>query len=269
MNIPILGKITPYPFQWEVVQNTLEHIRKQLKGEIKPTPAYMNCYVSAGKTIIAGAIARHCQKVGAKLLILARTGELVEQDSDEVWNMGGKCSIYSASLDRKSTYFSTVVGTEGTVANALDSDFSKWVPHVILIDECFVGGTMISTKKGKFRIDDKNLVNQYIACIDTLSGKKYYHKPLRVFSNGVKSISRVKTNTGEFECTDTHKIFTTDSWVEVKNLKIGQKIVSEDLQSCALRRLLRASVAVAKELFLELVKVVCKYREDMKGSLRG
>lgn len=136
MNIPTYGKITPYEFQWDVVQASLSHIRNQLSGKIEPEPAYMNCYVSAGKTIIAGCIARHCQKVGARLLILARTGELVEQDSDEIWNMGGQCSIYSASLDRKSTHFSTVVGTEGTVANALLTDFASWVPHIILIDEC-------------------------------------------------------------------------------------------------------------------------------------
>lgn len=136
MKIPVYGKITPYQFQWDVIQNTIEHIRQQLNGSIKPEPSYINAFVSAGKTIIAGSIARHCEHVGARLLILARTGELVEQNSDEIWNMDGKCSIYSASLDRKSTHFNTVVGTEGTVANALDTDFTAWRPHIILIDEC-------------------------------------------------------------------------------------------------------------------------------------
>jgi superfamily II DNA or RNA helicase len=134
--IPTLGKITPYPFQWELAQNTLTHIRKQMKGEIKPTPAYINAYVSAGKTILAGIIANHCHKVGARLLVLARTGELVEQNSDEIFNMDSPCSIFSASLDRKSVHFNTVVGSEGTVANALVSHFTAWVPHIILIDEC-------------------------------------------------------------------------------------------------------------------------------------
>lgn len=136
MMIPTLGKITPYPFQWELGENIKTHIRKQLKREIKPTPAFINAYVSSGKTILAGIIANHCHKVGAKLLVLARTGELVEQNADEIFNMDSPCSIFSASLDRKSTHFSTVVGSEGTIANALDSDFVKWVPHIILIDEC-------------------------------------------------------------------------------------------------------------------------------------
>jgi len=144
IEIPKLGKITPYEFQWEVIQDSLDHIRKQLSGEIKPTPAYINAYVAAGKTIIAGAIASHCQNVGARLLILARTGELVEQDSEEVFNMGSNCSVFSASLDRKSTHYSTVVGTEGTITNHLSDKYglldpkarTKWIPHIILIDEC-------------------------------------------------------------------------------------------------------------------------------------
>lgn len=134
--IPTLGKVTPYPFQWEVAQNLLSHVRQVLRGEIAPEAAFINCYVSAGKTIISGIIARHCEKVGARLLILARTGELVEQDSAEVWNMGGKASVYSASLGTKSTHYNVVVGTEGTVANALTTDFAEWIPHVILVDEC-------------------------------------------------------------------------------------------------------------------------------------
>lgn len=134
--IPTYRNITPYLFQWHVTQSTLDHIRQQMQRKIKPTPAYINAYVSAGKTIIGGAIACHCQKVGAKLLILARTGELVEQNSEEIFNMGGLCSIFSASLNRKSTHYSTIVGTEGTVANALEKEFSQWVPHIILIDEC-------------------------------------------------------------------------------------------------------------------------------------
>lgn len=138
--IPKLGNVTPYPFQWEVAQNLISHIRKAIKKEIEPEAAYINCYVSSGKTIISGIVARHCENVGARLLILARTGELVEQDSDEVWNMGGKASVYSASLGTKSTHYNVVVGSEGTVSNALDTDFSKWIPHVILIDECHTVG---------------------------------------------------------------------------------------------------------------------------------
>lgn len=134
--IPTLGKITPYPEQWEVAQNAIAHAREQLSGKIKPSPSYIDAYVSAGKTIIAGVIANHCQNVGARLLVLARTGELVEQNADEIFNMDAKCSVFSASLNRKSTWYSTVVGSEGSVANALSTAFTKWIPHFILIDEC-------------------------------------------------------------------------------------------------------------------------------------
>lgn len=139
MNIPTIGKITPYEYQWQICEAIKSHIRNEwanYKSTRLVRPAIVEAYVSAGKTIILGAIANHCVNVGAKVLILARIGELAEQDSDECWNMDTPNSIYSASLDRKSTHYNCVVGTERTVANALTTDFADWVPHVILIDEC-------------------------------------------------------------------------------------------------------------------------------------
>ena len=83
-----------------------------------------------------GAMASHVQSLGWKTLILARTGELIEQNSEMLWLCDVKNSIYCASLNRKSTHFDTVVGSEGTVAGALDTAFTDWVPDVILLDEC-------------------------------------------------------------------------------------------------------------------------------------
>lgn len=139
MNIPTIGKVTPYPYQWEICEAIKEHIREQWREFDKTRhvkAAFVEAYVSAGKTILLGAIANHATQVGAKVLILARQSELVEQNSDECWNMDTPNSIYSASLNTKSTHFNCVVGTEGTVANALDTDFNDWVPHIILVDEC-------------------------------------------------------------------------------------------------------------------------------------
>lgn len=129
------GKITLRPYQHEAVEEIKEHIRKQLKKEVENTPAFFEGYVGCGKTLILGALSSHCNKVGARLLILARTGELVEQNSDECWNMGTQASVFSASIGVKSTHYNTVVGTSGTVANHLTREFSTWIPHIIALDE--------------------------------------------------------------------------------------------------------------------------------------
>lgn len=74
--------------------------------------------------------------MGLKMLVLARQGEIVDQDSEEIDNFGVTNSIFSASLGIKSCYFPIVVGSEGTVANGLNNELADFVPHVIGIDEC-------------------------------------------------------------------------------------------------------------------------------------
>jgi superfamily II DNA or RNA helicase len=140
VSIPTLGKITPYPFQWEIIEAIKNHIREEWtackSGEKSHAdPAIVEAYVSAGKTILLGAIARHCQDVGARCMVLARQGELVEQNAEECWNMGAKNSVFSASLGIKSTHFPIIVGTEKTVANALFTQLKDYAPHILLIDE--------------------------------------------------------------------------------------------------------------------------------------
>ncbi len=141
INIPTLGNITPYPFQWKIIEAVKGHVRDEwaaIKAGEKSSadPAIVEAYVSAGKTIMIGAIARHCQDVGAKCLVLSRQGELVEQNAQECWNMEAKNSIFSASLGVKSTHFPIIVGTEGTVANGLNRQLSDFKPHLVLVDEC-------------------------------------------------------------------------------------------------------------------------------------
>jgi superfamily II DNA or RNA helicase len=92
--------------------------------------------VGAGKTVSIGFMAKHVVDKGGKVLVLARQGELVQQNADDAWAIGVKTSIFSASLGKKSTVFNCVMGTEGTVANHLQDVFSNWLPDCILIDEC-------------------------------------------------------------------------------------------------------------------------------------
>lgn len=109
---------------------TVEHCKASTE------PAYHNMSVGAGKTINIGFMCQHVTYKGGKVLVLARQGELIQQNSDDAWSIGVKNSIFSASLNKFSTVFDCVMGTEGTVANHLLSAFSQWVPSLVLIDEC-------------------------------------------------------------------------------------------------------------------------------------
>ncbi|WRQ11972.1 hypothetical protein vBSlqSZDD2_61 [Serratia phage vB_SlqS_ZDD2] len=124
------GSIVPYDYQWAVYKLSGEVIRHYIGA------AFVNASVSAGKTIMIAMLAKRFQELGMSGMILAHQSELIEQDAEECWNMGVQNSIYSASLDLKSTAYPIISGTVLTVANALEGDLAMFVPMFLLIDEC-------------------------------------------------------------------------------------------------------------------------------------
>lgn len=130
IELPPLKEITPRDYQQEAYEQITKGIR-EYKG-----PFFIEASVGAGKTIVMGMAAARAQQVNMPVLVLARRGELVEQNSDTFWDCGVKNSIYSASVGPKSTHYPILVGSEGTVARALDTDLKDFCPSIILIDEC-------------------------------------------------------------------------------------------------------------------------------------
>ena len=99
-------------------------------------PAFHSQSVGAGKSINIAFFAKHVIDKGGRCLVIARKGELIEQLADDYFAIGGRCSIYSASLGKKSTYYPCVMGTEGTIARELEGVFKALKFNVLLIDEC-------------------------------------------------------------------------------------------------------------------------------------
>ena len=138
------GEIEPRHYQWLVYEKTAEVIRKFGK---QPKPSYVTASVGAGKTIMIAMIARRFQDMGWEGLVIARQGEIIEQDAEELWNLSVKNSLFSASLGRKAYSYPLIAGTEGTIINGLfdktaddgivtKSLLSDFTPRYILVDEC-------------------------------------------------------------------------------------------------------------------------------------
>lgn len=138
------GEIEPRPYQWLVYEKTAEVIRKFGR---QPKPSYVTASVGAGKTIMIAMIARRFQDMGWEGLVIARQGEIIEQDAEELWNLSVKNSLFSASLGRKAYAYPLIAGTEGTIINGLfdktaddgtvtKSLLSDFSPRYILVDEC-------------------------------------------------------------------------------------------------------------------------------------
>ncbi len=130
------GKIDPRPYQWLCYAMTGNAIRNY-KG-----PAFITASVGAGKTIMIAMVAARFSQMGYEGMIIARQGEIIDQDAEELWNLNVKNSLFSASLGRKSTAYPVIVGSEGTVINALFSTEEKaaalgdFTPRFLLVDEC-------------------------------------------------------------------------------------------------------------------------------------
>lgn len=125
-----VGEIVPYHYQCVAYAE----IAKRMKNY--EHPFFVKASVSAGKTLMFAMVAHQCRKMGLKMMVLARQSEIVDQDSEEITNLGVPNSIYCAGLKTKSAYFPIVVGSEGTVVNGLFKAIGDYVPHVIGIDEC-------------------------------------------------------------------------------------------------------------------------------------
>lgn len=108
---------------------TLEHMRESAD------PAFHAMSVGAGKSINICFLAKHIVDVGGNCLVIARQGELIEQLVDDYFAIGGKCSVYSASLNKKSAYYPCVMGTEGTIQRELDGIFKNKKYNALIIDE--------------------------------------------------------------------------------------------------------------------------------------
>lgn len=122
-------------YQQKAHDSTIKHMRETYK-EQKFDPAFINCSVGGGKTVlIAAAIKQIMSKPSNSVLVLARQGELIAQGAETARAFGIKLSIFSASLNQKSTYYPVIFGTEGTVGRSLNNEFKDRTFTAILIDE--------------------------------------------------------------------------------------------------------------------------------------
>lgn len=126
-------------------------------------PVIVSASVSSGKSVMIAECAKAVKDAAlAKerpstvfVMVIQNQGLLCEQNAAAAWDIGLNNSVFSASCGgRKSTHYSVVYGTIGTIARALETyrfsaytpeelelsperrfRLGKWFPDLILIDE--------------------------------------------------------------------------------------------------------------------------------------
>lgn len=122
-------KFTPRAYQVDAHDAVIEHWRKSTE------PVVLEATTGAGKSLIIAMIAKTLYDLsgGKRILCLAPSAELTQQNSEKYKAIGEPCSIYSASISkslRHQVIFATPL-TFKRVAKRLGSQFAG-----VIIDEC-------------------------------------------------------------------------------------------------------------------------------------
>jgi DNA repair protein RadD len=119
------------PYQQECIDEVKKFVLKTTKSGVLKLPT------AAGKSIIIAEIAKWIsEKSGKKVLVTAPSKELIEQNAAKYKSLGLPCSIFSASLNKKSIARSVVFGSPQSIvkhvdkSNKFDAKFAA-----IIIDE--------------------------------------------------------------------------------------------------------------------------------------
>lgn len=115
-------------YQQDCIDDCIDWIKKSVE------PGVVEATVSFGKSIVIAHLAKLITEMsGKKVLILCPNGKLVSQNKNKVLAIGEPVSVFSASLQSKSTRHPITIGTPQSIKNSL-SRFGKEF-CAILIDE--------------------------------------------------------------------------------------------------------------------------------------
>lgn len=118
------------PYQQICHDKLTEYLRQYTE------PCLIDAAPAAGKSYLIAAIADFLYKAsnGKRVLCLAPSKELIEQNAEKYRLTGEPCSIFSASAGNKSTRHKVVFGSPKTVKNAIIRFKSGYAG--VVIDEC-------------------------------------------------------------------------------------------------------------------------------------
>ncbi len=121
-------------YQEEAVAAYITWMRKSLE------PALIDAAPASGKSFMIAAIADyvHTLSGGKKILCIAPSKELVQQNHEKYLYTGNPASIFSASAGRKCTRHPVIYGTPGTIKNGIKRIASN--VSLVVFDECHEWG---------------------------------------------------------------------------------------------------------------------------------
>jgi superfamily II DNA or RNA helicase len=240
-------------------QEALDSILESFKAGNTFTLVQAPC--GYGKTILSSHLIRQSVlKYGANCLFLAHLTELVLQTGEKLnqvdSDMYDLTRFYCSSTGKNKEIGQITIGSRQSVSKGIKSGhFDSTKFNLIIVDECFVGETRISTPTGLKRIDllcsgDK-VYNQYgIGTVEAVSVKKN------------SDLYEVKLDDGtKTRCTGNHPFFTESGWVEARLMDESSYTFSVEGM-----RMLWENVQAMDSIFEEWESKECNAREIMEQA---
>lgn len=174
----------------------------------------------SGKSICIADLVKHVLKSAPNehCLILSHRQEILQQNAAKLQALlpNTPIGIYSQGLGSKRLRQVTVAGVQSLVRVPNLPPFK-----LIIIDECFVAGTKISTPEGPKDIES-------LRCGDLVYNANGFGEVKGVSRRLTDYLIRVEFSDGtEITCTKNHKIFTGRGWKEAGALEVGEIAISE------------------------------------------
>ena len=207
-------------------QRTIDQLYAWFEAGGKGNPCLV-LPTGSGKSHIVAALCKDALQnwPETRVLMLTHVKELIEQNAEKMrqhW-AGAPMGIYSASIGRKDLGEPiTFAGIQSVRTKAHQLGHTD----LVIIDECFVAGTKISTPKGQVDIDK-------VRCGDLVFNTRGVGTVEAVSCRSVLETLLVELDDGtKFECTGNHPIFTDNGWEKAEQLEIGAHLFRiEDVSS--------------------------------------
>ena len=197
------------PYQQAAVDAVYEHLRTRDDNPCIVIPT------GGGKTPVIATICKDAVgRWDGRVLILAHVKELLEQTTEKLRLVCPevKFGVYSAGLNRRDTEHSVIVaGIQSVYKRARELDSFD----LVIVDECFVAGTRISTPAGDIPIEHV----QPGMFVRNATG---IGRVEAVAARPARSIVTLEYDDGTvLKCTPNHPIFTDSGWRAAGALAVG------------------------------------------------
>ena len=176
----------------------------------------------SGKSHIIAALCKDALQSWpeTRILMLTHVKELIEQNAEKMrqhWP-NAPMGIYSAGLRSKELGEPiTFAGIQSVRAKAAQ------IGHVdlVIIDECFIAGTKISTPKGLIDIDK-------VRCGDLVYNQSGIGTVEAISCKSTNELYKVEFDNGNnVQCTGNHQFFTNNGWKSARELENGTSLFSQ------------------------------------------